>query len=168
MVFHMTLLISVFDCMVLAVLYYLFLRPRLQTGGRRHFIAASLFYSYICLVLMITLLPVIPTFDAPTVNLIPFRDYFYHFGDYERQIILNAVMFVPMGFMMPHFARSGTFRTVLYCALVSLAIELLQPWVTLGRVCDVTDLITNTAGAAVGALGYRLFRFLFHRFQKHA
>lgn len=146
----MTHLITAFDCLVLAAVYLLFLLPRFRS--RTSFLFGTLFYLYICMVLFFTMLPVIPTFDAPNINLIPFRDLFYRFGDYERQIFLNILLFAPMGFFISLRCRKGFLKTVLLCALLSLAIELLQPWVTVGRVCDVTDLITNTAGAALGWL----------------
>lgn len=146
----MTLLITAFDCLVLAAVYFLFLLPRFRS--RTSLVSGTLFYLYLCMVICFTMLPVIPTFDTPNINLLPFRDYFYRFGDYERQIVLNVLLFAPMGFFITLHRHTGFVKTVLLCAAVSLAVELLQPWVTVGRVCDVTDLITNTAGAALGYL----------------
>ena len=150
----MTILISIVDTVILLCLYIFFLHPKLSQKGKKERITASLFYLYICVVFALTLLPIIPTFDAPSINLIPFRDFVYQFGDYMRQIVLNILLFVPMGIFMPHFAGTKCGKTVLYCGAISLAIELLQPWVTLYRVCDITDLITNTIGATLGYMIY--------------
>ncbi|MEE8807455.1 MAG: VanZ family protein [Lactimicrobium sp.] len=152
--------VKVIDCLILLGLYLFFFLGRLKGQPKLTICLKSLYYLYLCTVFYCTLVPIIPTFDAPSINLIPFRDYFFAYGDYHRQIILNILLFMPMGFFMAWHRRRSIFSTTLTCACISFAIEVLQPWITIGRVCDITDLITNTIGALLGCLIYRAF----HRF----
>jgi VanZ family protein len=78
-------------------------------------------------------------------------------------IVANVIGFIPLGFTLSGslFSRwrkgTGVLATVLLCGLFSLIIEMLQ-WFLPTRDSDMTDVITNTAGAACGALLYRLSR----------
>jgi glycopeptide antibiotics resistance protein len=142
--------LKVIDCEILAAVYIFYLLPRYKHAGKASLLFHTLLYVYVCVVLYLTLLPLVPTFDRPSINLVPFRDYINAYGDYEKQILYNILLFIPMGIFIPWFRDTGFRKTVFCCFLISLAIEILQPWVTLYRVCDVTDLITNTAGAVIG------------------
>jgi glycopeptide antibiotics resistance protein len=76
--------------------------------------------------------------------------------------VLNVVMFVPLGVLVPvlwpGFLRAG--RLAGLAVTASAAIELIQLvlWVTLGsrRTVDVNDLIANTGGALLGLVLLRL------------
>ncbi|GHE98342.1 VanZ family protein [Streptomyces fumanus] len=75
-------------------------------------------------------------------------------------MIPNVVMFVPLGFLLPLLCHRLTgARTVAFCALASLGIELAQllQYIALGngRAVDINDLIANTFG---GLLGYAALR----------
>ncbi len=76
--------------------------------------------------------------------------------------VLNVIMFVPYGVLVPLLRRStdAVARLALAAACASLAIELTQLVIglTLGsrRTVDVNDLIANTAGALLGLLVLRL------------
>ena len=52
---------------------------------------------------------------------------------------------------------------LLLTAALSLGIELLQPLINAARSADITDLITNTVGGAVGYSGYVLLRPVWRR-----
>ena len=90
------------------------------------------------------------TYIRPEVNLnlIPFIGMI----DDWKNGILNILLFVPLGMMMPILWNS--FRTqknaLLFGFGTSLAIELLQ--MLTFRATDVNDLITNTLGAYLGFL----------------
>jgi len=83
------------------------------------------------------------------VHLIPFSEAIS-----VRGYALNAVMFVPFGFLVPltwrELRRPG--RTILAGLAFSILIELSQ-LVTL-RATDVDDLIMNTLGAGIGWVVY--------------
>lgn len=151
----MTYLVTLIDCLILAAGYILFIFPRYLYDKRKTFLY-FLFYTYLCLVILITLLPVIPSFDEPSINLIPFRDIINEYGDAHIQAILNVIMFIPLGIFIPMIYKSNGFKVIFIGFLCSFTIEVLQPWITINRVCDVTDLITNTCGAAVGYILYAM------------
>jgi glycopeptide antibiotics resistance protein len=83
--------------------------------------------------------------------------------DNYLDIVLNIIGFMPLGFMLCGYlgmrgAIGASFaKTVLLCGLFSLLIESLQ-WFLPTRDSDMTDVITNIAGSAVGALLYTVSR----------
>ena len=84
-----------------------------------------------------------------TINLIPFQDF-------SRSNILgmalNAVMFAPLGFLLPaYYERYRHWgRTLAAGFLTSLAVELIQLFTF--RATDVDDLMMNTLGTLAGFL----------------
>jgi glycopeptide antibiotics resistance protein len=76
--------------------------------------------------------------------------------------VLNVIMFVPFGVLVPLLARTAdnVRRLALLATLTSTGIELAQfvLGVTLGsrRTVDINDLIANTLGALIGLLLLRL------------
>ena len=148
------------DVAVLMFLYaFVFFRRR-RSQGRDRLLVNTLMYAYLSLVLYFTMMPVVVSIpsmlDHPytPMNLVPFIDVSLGRGDFFRQVLLNVIMTMPFGFLFPltrdRRARFGA--TVFSCFLLSLGIELLQPF--FDRSSDVTDLITNVTG---GALGYGLY-----------
>lgn len=76
-----------------------------------------------------------------------------------RGIILNILLFIPMGYLLPLVFRKVRKHTVidvvLLCFLISLATETLQLIFRVGWF-DVDDIINNTIGALTGALIWRV------------
>lgn len=74
------------------------------------------------------------------------------------QVVLNVVLFVPLGLLLRRFAGRSLAVSVLIGFAVSLVIEATQYTGMWGiypcgfRVADVDDLLLNTAGAFLGAL----------------
>ncbi len=153
--------------MVFAGIYILFFLPRYIKQGVYSFLVHTLFFLYLELLLYFTIFPIVLSFDRPSINLIPFRDYLSGYGDSEMQIILNVILFVPFGFFMPFFIGKGWYKTFLLGFLMTVFIELSQPWITIDRVCDVTDVITNTSGALIGYWVYFFLSPLFSWIEKH-
>lgn len=86
-----------------------------------------------------------------TVNLIPFADMISS----PKSAILNVLLFVPFGILLPVLwkERFNSLLKVVFAGLIlSLSIEVLQIFTF--RLTDINDLITNTAGSAVGYLIY--------------
>lgn len=85
----------------------------------------------------------------PTINLIPFQDFS---TSNITGMVLNAVMFAPLGFLLPlYFERYRHWgRTLAAGFLTSLTVELIQ--LITFRATDVDDLIMNTLGTLVGFL----------------
>lgn len=80
-------------------------------------------------------------------------------------VALNVAFFVPLG-ISGWFAFRGRWRAVaavLASAAISFLVEGLQGWLP-GRVSSVTDLLSNTSGAAMGCLAAPyLARYLPHK-----
>lgn len=94
-------------------------------------------------------------FSLAELNLIPFIH-----GD-ARGMFLNALLFLPVGILLPTlFTSEHRFiRTAAAGALLSLLIELSQLFNF--RATDIDDLLMNTLGTAAG---YLLYKLIFHRF----
>ncbi len=76
-----------------------------------------------------------------------------------RGIILNILLFIPMGYLLPLIFRKLRKHTVtdvvLICLLISLATETLQLVFQVGWF-DADDIINNTVGALIGAAIWRV------------
>lgn len=89
---------------------------------------------------------------AHNYNLIPFT------GEDLSYIILNVLLFLPMGVFLPLICRKekvGLKKTVIIILFLSLFIECIQ-FFFVGRLADIDDLIANTFG---GMIGYTLYKF---------
>ncbi len=143
------------DLLVQAGIFCLLFLPTRRKCARSRWLLSGVLYVYFCAVLGLTLLPVLcrlPYVPAHTfsANLRPFRDLLHGWGDSVGQILLNVLLFLPFGALLPRWTGRGFFVTLLQAAACSAAIELLQPF--FGRTCDITDLITNVVGCAWGYL----------------
>lgn len=151
------------DLAVMVCLYFAVLFPLWKKQGADILLVKTLMYVHFAAVLCLTLFPVLAALPfigkVPRVpmNTVPFIDVRLRRGDYLRQIGLNTLLLMPYGFLRP-LNRKGScfFGTVFRVFLISLTIELLQPFT--GRTADVTDLITNTAGGAAGYILSACFR----------
>ncbi len=95
-----------------------------------------------------------------TVNLIPFH-YDTEVKTHLSEIILNVFVFVPLGFLLGMLGIK-VWKAVLISFAVSFLFEALQYVFAIGAT-DITDLITNTTGAALGACGYLLLCLIFRK-----
>ena len=103
-------------------------------------------------------------YRVDSLNLIPFADWNVDRSGMVRDILLNVILFFPFGFLIQMWFQKNRFNwcSVLIPLACSLLIEVLQYAYQLG-VSDVTDLISNTIGAACGAAVYLLFNTIFKR-----
>lgn len=73
-----------------------------------------------------------------------------------KGVILNIMLFIPFGFLLPSlFPQLCWWQIILIGLVFSLFIELVQFFKRLGY-ADVDDLINNTLGTAIGFLCYKL------------
>ena len=74
-----------------------------------------------------------------------------------KQIFLNVLLFVPFGILLPMVSRyfKNPIVTLITGCLFSGIIEIMQ-YVTGRGLTEVDDVITNTLGAAVGVMLYKL------------
>lgn len=146
------------DFIVLLCLYLFLFFPKWKTRGKGAVLVNTLMYVYLTFVLYFTLMPIVTSlpfiFNHPYVpmNLMPFHDLIEGKGDFLRQVVLNVVMTIPFGFLLPltKQKKCGFVKTVLYTFGLSLCIEFLQPLLSGFRSADITDIITNTVGGMIG------------------
>ncbi len=154
------------DFTALGFLYAFIFFRRWKSKGKDVLFVNTLMYIYLSFVLYFTLMPVITALPFvlnhpyTPMNLVPFIDVLAGRGDFVRQVVLNVIMTVPFGFLFPLTQnRAAKFsRTVFFCFLMSLGIELLQPLINGFRSSDVTDLITNVIGGMLGYGCYVMFK----------
>lgn len=127
---------------------YLILNKAYFHNARKSFFY-FLFSCYLSVVYVLVGMPNV-TYIRPEVNLnlLPFIGMI----DDWKNGILNILLFIPLGMMMPILWNSfrAQKNTLLFGFGTSLAIELLQ--MLTFRATDVNDLITNTLGAYLGFL----------------
>lgn len=69
-----------------------------------------------------------------------------------QMVLLNFLMFVPLGFLLPlvlHFKKQRISIAIIIAVAFSAFIEILQ--IFIGRFFEIDDIISNTLGAVVGA-----------------
>ena len=132
-------------------LYFLILRSMGKKQTAAHIILSFVFCFYLVGILSLTGICFRGSF-SPGIIWMPFA--YMISGMTDR--ILNIFLFIPMGFFLPllYAEFDGTGRTVTAGFLVSLSIETAQMFGT--GTTDVNDLITNTAGAWIGYLIYKM------------
>ena len=146
--------------LVAYVLVHVYARRTMRTAS--HLLPTILFALYIYCVIYITGTGTI--YDivrrvagyAPMVhvNLVPFSE------GISAGAILNALMFVPLGFMLPLIwpRAARALSTTGFAFTFSLAIELSQ--LLNNRSTDIDDLIMNTLGALIGFALFKLMRLV--------
>lgn len=150
----------IFDFILLAIIYRAIFYSRWKLLNKRDFIIRTVFYIYISIVIYLTLMPILTSlpsvFDGDYVPMFlkPFDDYIHSKGDATFQLIINVLMFVPFGFMLPMIKKCNIFTVALYSFLFTLSIEVLQPLLNSFRISDITDVITNTTGGIIGYILY--------------
>ena len=151
-------LVDVLSAAVVALpLVWLFQRFRGERGWTRY-VLSGLFVLYLCEMFDVVGIPAAQYIRwEPNLSLIPFSDGTHWLG---VQRVLNAVMFAPLGFLLPVLWRGCRKWSVTTLAgfLLSLTIEILQMFCF--RATDVDDLLMNTLGAF---LGYFLAWLFFHK-----
>ena len=154
------------DFAALALLYAFVFFRKWKLKGKDVLLVNTLMYIYFSFVLYFTLMPVITSLPFilnhpyKPMNLVPFIDVSMGRGDFIRQIALNVIMTMPFGFLRPltqnKTARLG--RTVFFCFMMSLGIEILQPLIDGCRSSDITDIITNVTGGMLGYAFHIIFK----------
>ena len=94
----------------------------------------------------------IPSMRA--INLIPFHyDQISGSMFHIEEVLYNVLVFIPAGFYFAAFNKKKAVWGIVLCALLSLGFEVTQ-WIFALGASDITDLITNTVGGALGTLLY--------------
>ena len=149
------------DFIVLFIVYIFMFYKRWKVKGKDILFVNTTMYIYLSFVLYFTLMPIITSLpfvfnhSYVPMNLVPFIDVSSGRGDFIRQIVLNVIMTIPFGFLLPLVKNE---KIILYTFLLSLSIEILQPLISDFRSSDITDLITNIFGGIIGYIFYLIFR----------
>lgn len=78
--------------------------------------------------------------------------HFPFVGASFQMVLLNFLMFVPLGFLLPlvlHFKKQRLFKAIILAVAFSVFIEILQ--IFIGRFFEIDDIISNSLGAVAGA-----------------
>ena len=67
----------------------------------------------------------------------------------------NILLFIPLGFFLKYFIGKKNGIVLMYTIIISVCIELTQLIFHSG-VCDIDDVLLNSAGAFVGILFFNL------------
>ncbi|CCY46483.1 putative uncharacterized protein [Firmicutes bacterium CAG:822] len=154
------------DFIVLFLLYIFIFYKRWKLKGKDVLFINTIMYIYLSFVLYFTLMPIIASLpfifnhSYVSMNLVPFIDVSGGNGDFIRQVVLNIIMTIPFGFLLPLIKnkKASLINIILYTFLLSLGIELLQPLINDFRSSDITDLITNVLGGIIGYILYIVFK----------
>ena len=159
------------DFTVLIIIYFLKLYKKWKSKGKDILFINTTMYIYLSFVLYFTLMPIITSlpflFNHPysSINIVPFIDLLNGRGDFIRQLILNIIMTVPFGFLLPLIKKENIklLKVIFYTLLLSLSIEILQPLINGFRSADITDIITNLIGGIIGYIIYLIFKPLINK-----
>lgn len=157
---------ELFDFIVLFFIYISMFYRKWKVQGKEVLFINTIMYIYLSFVLYFTLMPIIASLpfifnhSYVSMNLVPFIDVSDGKGDFIRQVVLNIIMTIPFGFLLPLIKNQkiNLIKIVLYTFLLSLSIELLQPLINDFRSSDITDLITNVLGGIIGYILYIIFK----------
>ena len=126
-------------------------------------LAASLLVAYVFLVMAVTVLARRPFNEFRILP--PFWSYIEILRghpksySYATEIVLNILMLVPVGFLLPVLVKK---YVILYGFLCSLCIEVFQ-LVTKRGYFEVNDLLHNTLGVVIGFGMYKLAEGIFKK-----
>ena len=153
------------DFLVLIIIYFWKFYKKWKEKGKDLLFVNTMMYIYLSFVLYFTLMPIMSSlpfiFNHPydSMNLVLFIDVLNGRGDFIRQVVLNVIMTIPFGFLLPLVKKNvKLLKIIFYTFLLSLSIELLQPLINGVRSSDITDLITNVVGGIIGYVIYLIFK----------
>ena len=98
---------ELFDFIVLFFIYIFMFYRKWKVQGKDVLFINTIMYIYLSFVLYLTLMPILVSlpfiFNHPyeLMNLVPFVDVTNGRGDFIRQVVLNIVMTIPFGFLLP-------------------------------------------------------------------
>lgn len=131
---------------------------KIRFHNTRESILCYVFASYLSAIYLFVGMPTLQFIRYElSLTLIPFLPMI----DDLKNTILNIILFVPLGIMLPFlWKKYNALRpTLMFGFGISLSIELLQ--ILTYRATDVNDIIANTFGAV---LGYSIFKATSHVF----
>lgn len=167
------MLVGIVGSIVLVGLYligYFFVYKKLMKGTKKlkasKVVLSSIFLIYMIIVFGATIGHRTSGYENVNLHLFSsYKDTYNNFSLGEwRNIILNILMFVPIGFMMPLLFKKCErwYMTYLVGFITTLFIETIQ-LITKRGVFEIDDIINNTLGCAIGYGMVMIFISLFKR-----
>ena len=95
-----------------------------------------------------------------SINLIPFY-YDVETSSHLSEVLKNVLIFIPLGIYFQMLKITNT-KTIFTGMAFSLSLEIMQFILAVGAT-DITDIITNTAGTAMGIGVYSLLLLVFRK-----
>lgn len=161
MVYLLSFGIECFSSLIFVIPAVLLLQHTLfKQHSFRKFIMLLLFALYLAAVFSVTGIPTAGTLKIDfNFNFIPFLDIVNSPAAYIKNTVLNIILFMPLGFLLPAVWKDyRSFKTTVWTGFaVSVMIEVFQIFTF--RATDIDDLITNTLGAILGYYISKLFSF---------
>lgn len=163
------LILGVIGLILIAIIYFVFFRRFLKNHvdfNIKKVTVFSILFCYIVIVIGATIFMRSEDYGHANLNL--FSSYIEAWNNYSksywRNIILNILMFMPLGFLLPIFndKLKNPFLTLGIGFLFTLGIETTQ-YITKRGIFELDDIMNNWIGAL---LGYTLIMFLFTLFSK--
>lgn len=132
------------------------------------YLSVFLFFVYLVILFWIIVLKTefnissLTEIKIQSINLVPFtRTTVLNNKIFYDEILYNILLFIPMGvFLSMIFENKPIFANILFGLFISLMFEIIQFIFKIG-ISDITDLINNTFGCALGTLVYKIFKNLF-------
>lgn len=148
----------IIDLVMFGLIYILYFYPRWKY---KELLIHTIFYIYLVTLFALTLSPFFTSLTSifshryQPMMMEPFRDVMAGYEMADIQIVLNILLFIPFGFLLPQVRRLNVKQVTFYSFLLSALIEVIQPLINYYRASDITDVICNTLG---GLLGYILYK----------
>lgn len=143
-----------------------------KQNERINYIVPFLFLIYLVLLVWIVLFKLqfsISEIDAiRQINLIPFHyDNEIRIELHLKEVLENVAIFIPFGIYLSMLSDARYLKAMVFLiSVVSLVLEVVQYILAIGQT-DITDLLTNTCGGALGIFLYWLSKKIF-RSKRHA
>lgn len=100
--------------------------------------------------------------EARRFSLVPFREYVLYGKIDWPEIIMNVIIFIPLGVYTGVLCRRWSFaKSLLFFFAFSLIVEAAQFVFRIGAF-DITDIITNTLGGIIGYLLLKVIEKIFN------
>lgn len=92
------------------------------------------------------------------INLIPFRTIMLDIQYNLKHVILNIIVFIPIGFLLPIVfpARNKFLKSLIIFLIMIIGIELIQRISYLG-IFDIDDIFLNIIGCLIGYASFLVF-----------
>jgi len=170
--------IGFFCLLVVAFTFFAIYRmqkPRQERFSKRKAILSLLFTWYLCAVAAVTIVPIrnSRTQNLPNhFNFKPVITSYHRFQNvleandvwgkqnFRNNLVGNIIMFIPLGILLPWVYNKRFKQVLVFGALASVAIELIQylnMFAGYYRYVDIDDVILNTLGAIIGYWIYKQF-----------